>query len=500
MATQVIEQRTYGNFVQPRTPGIWRLGLIGTGAVFGIGILAMIVQAFAGLIAGLVIVVAGVIAIAPLAISTRDGRNGWTAVLVRVSHRRATKAGTTIHAPDMLDSVAFGAPASLPGLLARSELITVHDSLGHPFGVVEQGGAVKHFSAVIAADADGAQLVDQSDIDVWVARWGNFLAELGDEPGLVGCSVTVETAPDPGHTVTAEVQRLLTDDAPALSRAVMTETAARYPAGSAKVTSWLAITWTPTRAGSRKVGKAELLAHIGTRMPGLVSSLIGTGVGAAHAMSPTEIAERVQIAYDPAASTIFDEVRAAGEEADIPWADVAAPSVDEYGRLMHADAVSVTWRMIEPPRSAVQSTVLVPLLKPHADLLRKRVTLLYRPHRSDEAARVADEDLRTAAGHAASRKGEQRASDSRALAAARQTASEQASGAGLIRFAILVTATTTPENQHKGEAVVSQLSGTSRLKMKPATGSQAVAFQAALGVGLVLSSHTRIPSIIREQL
>ncbi len=500
MATPAIENRTYGNFVEPRTPGIWKLGLLGTGAVFTVGILAMIVQAFAGLVSGLVIALLGVIAIAPLAITTRDGRNGWTAVLVKVAHRKASRAGTTVHAPDLLGPVAFGAPARLPGLLAKSELVTITDSLGHPFGIIEQGGVAKHFSAVIAADADGAQLVDQHDIDVWVARWGNFLAELGDEPGLVGCSVTVETAPDPGHTVAAEVNRLLTDDAPALSRAVMMETAQRYPAGSAKVTSWLSITWTPTRAGSRKIGRPELLAHIGTRMPGLVSSLIGTGVGSAHPMTAAEIAERVQIAYDPSTSAVFDEARAHGPDAAVPWCDVAVPAVDEYGHLLHADAVSVTWRMIEPPRSAVQSTVLVPLLKPHADLLRKRVTLLYRPHRSDEAARVADEDLRTAAGHAGSRKGEQRAGDSRALTAARQTAAEQAAGAGLVRFAILVTATTTPGNQHKGEAVVSQLSGTARLKMKPATGSQAVAFQAALGIGLVLSSHTRIPAIIREQM
>jgi len=500
MTTPALENRTYGNFVLPRTPGIWKLGLIGTGAVFAIGILAMIVQAFAGLLAGLVIATVGVIAIAPLAITTRDGRNGWTALLVKVAHQKATRAGTTIHAPDLMGRVAFGAPATLPGLLAKSSLVTITDSLGRPFGIIEQGGAAKHFSAVISADADGAQLVDQPDIDLWVARWGNFLSELGDEPGLVGCSVTVETAPDPGHTVAAEVNRLLTDDAPALSRAVMTETAQRYPAGSAKVSSWLAITWTPTRAGSRKVGRDELLAHIGTRMPGLVSNLIGTGVGAAHPMTADEIARQVHIAYDPATSTVFDEARASGQDASVPWCDVASPAIDQYGQLAHADAVSVTWRMIEPPRSAVQSTVLVPLLKPHPDLLRKRVTLLYRPHRSDEAARVADEDLRTAAGHAGSRKGEQRAVDSRALAAARQTAAEQASGAGLIRFAILVTATTTPENQHKGEAVVSQLSGTSRLKMKPATGSQAVAFQAALGMGLVLASHTRIPSVIREQM
>lgn len=484
----IIEHRTYGNFVKPRTPGIWRLGLIGTGAVFAIGILAMVAQAFAGLIAGLLVVALGVIALTPLTIQTRDGRNGWTAALVWWAFRRSVKKGTNVYDPMVLNPNG-GEYGPLPGLLARSELVTVADTLGNEFGVIEQGGTAKHFSAVIACESDGSALVDQGDIDVWVARYGNYLADLGDEPGLVAASVTVQSAPDSGAGLQAEVNRLLSVDAPELTRNVLQQAVQKYPRASAHVTTWMTLTWTPTRAATRRITREELLDHIATRIPGLVGALAGTGAGSARAMSADQIAELVADAYAP--------------DRHMPgpaWDQLVPACQAHHDHLSHADTASVTWWTTDAPRSAVHASVLVPLLRPHHDLTRKRVTILYRPHSSDKAAGVADEDLRTAAGHAGARKGEQRATDSRALQAARQQAAEQASGAGLTRFSVMATATTTTGNRHKAEAILSQVSATARLKMRPVTYSQDVAFQTALGIGVVPSAHTRVPSFVREQL
>ena len=74
-------------------------------------------------------------------------------------------------------------------------------------------------------------------------------------------------------------------------------------------------------------------------------------------------------------------------------------------------------------------------------MTRKRVTLVYRPHDPVTAAQVADTDVLTAIGRAGARAGETKATESAELAAARQAAQEEAAGAGMERFSMLVTAT-----------------------------------------------------------
>lgn len=97
---------------------------------------------------------------------------------------------------------------------------------------------------------------------------------------------------------------------------------------------------------------------------------------------------------------------------------------------------------------------------------------------------------RTAIGRATARPGETVAADTTALAAARQTAAEEARGAGLTRFALLVTATTEPDRLGAVVEAVDQLGRASRLRrLRPCYGSQSASFAAALGIGLVLPAH-----------
>ena len=57
---------------------------------------------------------------------------------------------------------------------------------------------VGQLTVVLETEPDGAALVDQPQVDQWVAHYGQWLAALSQEPGLVACQVSVETAPDPG--------------------------------------------------------------------------------------------------------------------------------------------------------------------------------------------------------------------------------------------------------------------------------------------------------------
>ena len=56
----------------------------------------------------------------------------------------------------------------------------------------------QQLTVVLETEPDGAALVDQPQVDQWVAHYGQWIAALSQEPGLVACQVSVETAPDPG--------------------------------------------------------------------------------------------------------------------------------------------------------------------------------------------------------------------------------------------------------------------------------------------------------------
>ena len=102
--------------------------------------------------------------------------------------------------------------------------------------------------------------------------------------------------------------------------------------------------------------------------------------------------------------------------------------------------------MAEAPRGFVTSNVLAGLLAPHPEIARKRVTLLYRMHDPAEAAQVVEKDYRDAVFNESSAKG-LHVGTRLAVRQAEKTASEEAQGAGLALFGLLVTATVTDEER-----------------------------------------------------
>lgn len=89
--------------------------------------------------------------------------------------------------------------------------------------------------------------------------------------------------------------------------------------------------------------------------------------------------------------------------------------------------------------------------------------------------------------------------------AATATAGEEAAGAGLLSFGMLVTATVNDPTNGEAAledamAIIDNLAATARLTLRPAYGSQDSAFTAALPLGLHLPAHLKIPNSIREAL
>jgi hypothetical protein len=157
--------------------------------------------------------------------------------------------------------------------------------------------------------------------------------------------------------------------------------------------------------------------------------------------------------------------------------------------------------MSSPPRGVVEAHVLADLLSAVPQVVRKRVTLAYRVHTPADSAAIADRDLRTAIGKTGARGGVDQASVTAAAVAAQQAAREEAAGAGLTRFALLVTATVDDvEHLARAADTVDQLARASRIRLRRAYGSQSAAFATCLGVGIVPAAHVLVPDALRDAL
>ena len=295
--------------------------------------------------------------------------------------------------------------------------------------------------------------------------------------------MTVESAPDTGIRLRREVGNNMMDGTPAIARAMLTEVVQTYPEGSALVSARVALTFKGTDRNGKRRKEEDMGRELASRLPALTQSLNATGAGAARPVTAQELCETIRIAYDPASAVLIDEARSQG----------MAPE-------LHDSAWSVTWQMTQAPRGEVFSSVLSQLVAPHADIDRKRVTLLYRPLDAATSARMVEADKRNASFRATTSNRPTARTMAEARAADR-TAQEEARGAGLVNFGMVVTGTVmTAEQIPDMVAAIDNLGATARILLRPAYGSQDSAFVAALPLGVVLQSHLAVPAGLREAL
>lgn len=390
----------------------------------------------------------------------------------------------------------------MPGIAAGLRLSEHTDSYGRAFALLFCPAA-KTYTAALSTEPDGASLVDRDQMDSWVAGWGLWLANLADEPGLVAASVTIETAPDSGTRLRSEVTNNLDPNAPPFAAAMLNEIVDSYPAGSARLAGYVTVTFRADEVGggNKKRTAAEVGRDLAARLPALIAGLETTGAGAVEPMNAARLCEVIRTAYDPAATALIEELHADGEATALSWPQVGPQAHQAaWDYYLHDSGLSVTWSMSSAPRGSVQSQVLSRLLQPHRDISRKRVTLLYRPIDPARAAAIVEADSRAAEFRATASK-KPTARDLLATRAAAATASEEAAGAGLVNFGMLVTATVTnPRGRREAQAAVDMLAATARIRLRPVYGSQDAAFAAALPLGLQLGTYTLMPAELTEAL
>ena len=492
--------RSYGNWMKPKTAGLLGLGSIGTAILFVGAGFSVIVTLVSDILGGVLTATVFGLFLLTVAVKDKHGQSILARSTTRLGWMATKSKGTHLYRSGPLGRAEWGT-AQLPGLAAGSRLTEWHDSYNRPFALL-QVPTTSDYTVVVATEPDGAALVDREQVDVWVSEWGMWLASLGDEPGIEAVSVTIETAPDTGTRLRREVTSRIDSNAPEFAKNILNDLVEQYPAGSATIKAFVAITFNAAaRPGGKKRTPDEMGRELASRLPGLTQSLSGTGAGATRPMSAQELCEVIRVAYDPAAARLVDDANAAGEPPELYWPEVG-PTAHQanWDSYRHDSALSVTWMMSGAPRGNVPSSILARLLAPHRDIARKRVTLLYRPIDAAKAAAIVEADVRASTFNVQS-SNKPTARSMTATRAAVATAQEEASGAGLVNFGMLVTATVIDAtHESDAKAAIDNLSATARLRLRVVHGSQDSAFAAALPLGLVLPKHLRIPSEIREQL
>ena len=492
---------TYGNFVRPARQGVLGLpmGVALTGVPLVVLIVLMLVKTW--YLAALVVALFTVGAAALVVLGTRQGRNFYARQTLLRAHKRKTARGDNLYVAGPAGKVPDGS-FTLPGLMASSTLSEHHDAFGSPFGLLHLRGT-QHYTVVIEAYPDGDALVDQARIDSQVAHWGAWLNQLGIDEDVVGASVTVETAPDSGVRLTRMVEGNLDPGASPFARAVAGDVVRELNTGSPVISTRIAVTFSGSTYDKRGTdrGQATMAEEIGNRLPVLLASLWETGAGTSvRACTAQDIVDFTRTAYDPTVATQIEQARAKGGTG-LTWAE-AGPTFadDQVEQYVHDRAVSKSWQMYQVREGQSYSNALTRLLEPTKGVLRKRVTLLYRPIPAGNAADVIEAEMNNAV-FTSSQKQRVSPRQRARLAYARKAGEEEAQGAGLVRFGVIVTVTCASRAEFpRLERLVPSLGNQARLRLRPALGNQAVAFQAALPLGVVLPEHSLLPSQLREYL
>lgn len=477
---------TYGNWRVPKTAGLGKLSLAQSLSFVGILMTAVILNMFLGPLWALAWLVTSSLALWLTYVQDRHGVSLAVKAQETMKFRKTRRRKQHVYLSGPLAPHTRTTSCELPGIVGNSYTSEHTDAYGRPFAVIHHhDGTV---AIAMSATPPGVGLVDEEVIDNSVARWGLWLGNLSGETGVVGAQVVIETVPDTGARLRREVSNRMDPNAPGLARDVLKSVIVSYRQGAAIVRGYVTITLDPAMMGIKETGKERdkrIASDIASRLPGLTSGLErGTGAGAVHLMTRSDLCRVVRVAYDPAAESIFEDAVARGEEVHIDWKDVG-PLHHEATRTsyLHDSGHSRTWVMTSPPRGAVQSGVLSRLLEPHRDVERKRVTMLYRPIDVSIAPDLVESDLNKARARVEGA----RVATARMhheLAAAKQVADEEADGATLLDFGIVVTATSTQDRLVEESAAIQALAASSRILIRPAYGVQDAAFALGLPLGL----------------
>lgn len=360
-------------------------------------------------------------------------------------------------------SYRSAATPALPGALSDVQILEVQDAGGRPAAVV-WSRARRTVTALVPLEPVGVGLVDADEVARWLRGWGDWLAHLGYVPELRHVMVTVRTGRLPvGAPVGGQ----------GLAAAVLTEIS-HAAQDAPQATTIVSLTMGGAAAGSLENACAGLFDAVSS-----MAALTRCGVSVLPPLGTAEVVGWVRGCYDP---VLGAGPGSAGMREMAPTA-----AEEQWSAYRHDGAVSVGYVWQEPPGTGMAPDVLARLLGP-ADY-DKRVCLVFEPMPAHEAAREVERQAEAAVFRREYRRRLGRDETSRErvdVQRARQTADDQAGGAGIVDVGLYAVATVvTPSEMAAAAADLENRAGEARLRLRRNYGAQADTFACTLGLGFV---------------
>lgn len=488
--------RTYGNWKRPSSAGILGLGILGT-ALLGAHLIIAIIIFMTSIPIGIAWFVLGGGAMYLIVRKDKHNMSILYRFILKNNWKRQRNAKRGIYKSGPLSKVPEG-HFRLPSIGANTGLISYFDPQGREIGVLIHNN--RFFTIVMQSEPEGAQLVDQETVDLQVARYSAFLGSLNNEPGLRSVSITVESEPENGLKLQNEVLGHLSKDASIFAKATMNEIAHNYSVGSASVNIYTALTYSMADLKLDKRPLEDVLYEVVGRLPMMASQLQASGAGVVRTQTAAQIFRMIRTAFDPLSKELFDKLDLEGETL-VDWANVGpSVAVNEWDKYTTDSATSRTYVMSQAPKGEVFSNVLERIMAPRGEFVRKRVTMVYKPMQFEESAAKVEQDLTNAQFRANSEK-QASARQMMAVRQAQQTAMEEAQGASLIRFGMIVTVTIAKgDDISTADAVMANLSAASHIVLRSANGTQDTAFLAGLPLGLPIETYYSTFDAIKDMI
>ncbi len=482
------QARTYGGWRRSRSIGLLGLGPAATFVLLG-GFTVLVLAAAVSIKSLLYVGPPAVLAAAAGLIRVGGVPLAQLAVQ-RLRWQRGVSADYTSYRADVV--LQHTGVLQLPGTLAATELLSAEDGTGGRYGLVRDRHT-GYLTATLRVVPVSTWLADTGDADGWVANWGAWLASLGYLPALRWVTVTVDTAPDPGSTLTDQVARAIDPSAPRAAVEIMDQLVATAPAAAADVDTRVCITFDPAASPARPKTIREAVTEAGQALAGLESALGACGVTVLGRARAADLAGIVRTAFDPAVRGDINRLLASGVspalEEQLNWASAGPSGAEErWDSYQHDSGISVSYAWREAPRQNVRSDVLARLVGPGP--YPKRVSLQYRPFPATAAAATLDSEVRAAQfrdEYSRRTRRDVTARDAHDQARARQAADEEARGAGVSLLGLYVTVTVTdPAHMARATADTEAAAEASKIRLQRLYRSQAAGFTATLPCGICL--------------
>jgi hypothetical protein len=500
---------------EPRSNGAGPLSFSGTVVALIGSIATVIISAVAGLLPALTFGVGVAIYLALVTVPDRHGYSTLDRIGRRFGYSRAHHKGSTTLLPGALSRLgAYQAP----GTAAASELTEQQDGQGNIYGLLSYR-TTGHHVVSFRANPFGLALTDHGASGERVARFQDWLGGLSHKQGLEQAAITIEFSADSLPVLQREIGQNVKDGASDVSKLLFEQMLAKYPTNGIRSQASISLTYaTPSSASrtERKSDPAAVMARrLATQLPTMLTELPATGAGPVRLMTPEDVIEDVRCAFNPDDRRLYQQLRARGEQPPVmQWTSVGPTgAVANRTSYWHSGYSTVSWEKTGFTSDQVSVQCLAPLMDLPEGIDVLRITLLYEPISPAVSGLIAEHDHREAHGRLIGQK-KPTAKARRDVVHADNTRTAEASGAGLLNFAIIVSASVkdplpeTPDAApdrrsaiEVAEAAIDYAGPSARLRLRRFDCSQDQAMVQGIGpLGHIAKAHFRISTNFKTGL